>query len=287
MPLAAAVRNLATDVVEMRRAVQRLVESSEGRDPDAEPELVHCTPAYANARSRVSVAVTVYNYEHEVLDALASVGVSEYEDYEVLLIDDASADASLDVVLEFARQNPWMPLAVLRHRVNKGLGASRNALARKARGEFMFVLDADNTIYPTALGRLVEALDADPGATFSYPLLAVTRAEEPIALLSREAWDPRRFRAGNYIDAMALIRLDDLTAMGGYTEDLRLIGWEDFQLWCRCAETGRRGRLVPEVLASYRQTAHSMQAWIQTDFSAAWSLMQTSFPSVFGPAHGA
>ena len=147
----------------------------------------------------------------------------------------------------------------------------------------MFVLDADNVVYPSALGPLVEALDADPGASFAYPLLAVTCADEPAELVSRSAWDPRGFGAGNYIDAMALIRLDDLLAVGGYTENVHLTGWEDFHLWCRCAESGRRGRLVPEVLAVYRRTSHSMLAWTQTDVSVAWSMMHARFPSLLDP----
>jgi glycosyltransferase involved in cell wall biosynthesis len=229
------------------------------------------------------VAITLYNYEREVIAALTSVAASEYENYEVLIIDDASSDASIDAVRRFALEHPWMPLALMRHRINRGLGATRNALSRTARGETMFVLDADNEIYPTALGRLVEALEADPGASFAWPLLAVTRGAEATELLSQHAWDPAGFRGGNYIDAMALIRLDDLIALGGYTEDPRLTGWEDFHLWCRCAESGRRGRHVPEVLARYRKAAHSMQGWTQTDASVAWSVMHSRFPGLLDP----
>jgi hypothetical protein len=153
-------------------------------------------------------------------------------------------------------------------------------LARHARGELMFVLDADNAIYPTALGKLVDALDRDPGAAFAYPLIARTRSGAPAGLLSRYAWDPEMLGRSNYIDAMALIRLDDFFALGGYTEDILMTGWEDFFFWCACAETGRRGRLVPEVLATYRQTAHSLLEWTQTDTTAAWSVLHARFPHI-------
>jgi hypothetical protein len=278
--LRGAVRNLSTEMLELRRTVQRLVERSEGRDPQSDAEVVALTPTFRDATPRVSVAITLHNYEYEVLHALASVEASDFVDYEVLVIDDASTDRSLDAVREFLADRPWLPAALLRHPVNRGLGASRNALAGTARGEMMFVLDADNAIYPTALGRLVEALDRDPGATFAYPLIAMHRAGETIGLLSRYAWDPDGFRNGNYIDAMSLIRLDDFWALGGYTEDPRLTSWEDFHLWCACAESGRRGRLVPEVLASYRKADHSMLAWTQSDATAAWSVMHTRFPDV-------
>lgn len=282
--LRATVRNLGTEALELRRAVQRLAELTAGNDPDGEPELVALTPSFRDARPRVSVAVTLHNYEHEVRDALASVDRSEFEDYEVLVLDDASTEGSLAAVRDFLQLRPWMPAALLQHRVNRGLGASRNALARQSRGEFMFVLDADNAIYPSALGRLVDALDRDPGATFAYPILAVFRAGAPAGLLSRYPWDPDGFAGGNYVDAMAMIRLDDFTALGGYTEDIRMTGWEDFHFWCSCVETGRRGRLVPEILASYRQAEHSMLGWTQTDTTAAWSLMHSRFPTIIPSA---
>jgi glycosyltransferase involved in cell wall biosynthesis len=263
--------------------VERLVERSEGRDPDADPELVALTSSFREAAPRVSVAITLHNYECEVLDALASVSASELENYEVLVLDDASTDGSLEAAREFLLDRPWMPAALLRHRTNRGLGPSRNALAREARGELMFVLDADNQIYPTTLGRLVDALDCDPGASFAYPLISVTRSEQHVGLLSRYAWNPEAFRAGNYIDAMALIRLDDFRAVGGYPEDIRLIGWEDFHLWCAYAESGRRGTLVPEVLARYRQTDHSLLGWTMTDLTVAWSLVHARFPTIVPP----
>lgn len=276
----AAVRDLTTQTLELRRDVQRLLERSAGRDPDDEPELVALTPAFPDARPRVSVAITLHNYEREVVEALASVGRSEFEEYEVLVLEDASSDGSLDAARQFLTGHPWMPAALLRNRVNRGPAASRNALARHARGEMMFVLDADNAIYPTALGRLVDALDRDPGAAFAYPLIAKARSGAAVGLLSRYAWDPALFRSGNYIDAMALLRLDDFLALGGYTEDVRITGWEDYFLWCACAEAGQRGRLVPEVLASYRQTAHSVLGWTQTDTATAWSVMHARFPAI-------
>jgi glycosyltransferase involved in cell wall biosynthesis len=267
-------------MLELRRDLQRLLERSEDRNADAEPERVALTPAYPDARPRVTVAITVHNYEREVVEALESVAASEYDDYEVVVLDDASQDGSVQAVREFFVAHPWLPAALLRHRVNRGLGATRNALTRQARGELMFVLDADNTIYSAALGCLVEALDRDSGATFAYPMIAVTRSDEPTGLLSQYAWDPGGFRCGNYIDAMAMIRLDDLVAIGGYTEDPRLTSWEDFHLWCAFAESGRRGTLVPQVLARYRASDHSMLAWTQIDLTVATSLMRARFPEL-------
>src|SRR5207247_10391039 len=173
----------------------------------------------------------------------------------------------------FMDEHPWFPALLARHAVNCGLGRARNALVERARGEFVFMLDADNEIYPATLGRLVAALEADPEAMFAYPILAVFEAGEPADLLSAQAWDPEMLGYENYIDAMSLIRRQDLRDIGGYAEDPRLVGWEDYDLWCRVAESGRYGVHLPEILAGYRGTAHSMIGLTNLDVTVARSLI--------------
>jgi hypothetical protein len=127
-----------------------------------------------------------------------------------------------------------------------------------ARGELAFILDADNEVYPHCLGRLVSALDADPGAVFAYGMADRFDSAGPVGLLSVGAWEPERLRAGNYIDAMAMIRRSALRELGGYTTDGRLHGWEDYDLWCSFADREWRGVAVREVLGRYRISPGSM-----------------------------
>jgi glycosyltransferase involved in cell wall biosynthesis len=176
-----------------------------------------------------------------------------------------------------------VPVTLLRHAVNCGLGRTRNALVERARGEYVFMLDADNEIYPATLGRLVDALDADPDAMFAYPILATFESGEPADLLSAQAWDPEMLRNENYIDATALIRRQDLQDIRGYAEDPRLVGWEDYDLWCRVAESGRHGVHVPEILAGYRANEHSMIGLTNLDVTVARSLVAARAPTVFRP----
>ena len=59
---------------------------------------------------------------------------------------------------------------------------------------------------------------------------------------------------------MAMVRVAELRELGGYTTELSLYGWEDYDLWCRMAERGMRGVHVPEILAAYRESYTGM-AW--------------------------
>ena len=120
---------------------------------------------------------------------------------------------------------------------------------------YLFMLDADNRIKPPCLSRLIEALETS-GAAFAYPQLHVFGETEGVGLA--DVWDIRRLRAGNYIDAMALLRRDALVAAGGYATLANEYGWEDYDLWCRLAELNHDGVFLPEILGEYRVQSSSM-----------------------------
>ncbi len=179
----------------------------------------------------MSVIVALYNYEDHVIGALESLRRSQIAEWELVVVDDGSGDRSLERVKAWIAQHQDLAALLLRHPVNQGLGPTRNDALDWARGEFCFILDADNEIYPHCLARLIEALDRDAGAAFAYGIQERFTAGEPSGLQNVLAWEPRRLRVGNYIDAMAMIRTSVLREeLGGYARDRRLHGLEDYDL---------------------------------------------------------
>jgi glycosyltransferase involved in cell wall biosynthesis len=157
---------------------------------------------------------------------------------------------------------------------------ARNTALDLARGEFAFMLDSDNEVYPNCFSRLVAALDRDVEAAFAYGMLAIVGPEGAVGLQSCFPWDPERFRASNYIDAMALVRVNTVPALGGYTTDRRLYGWEDYDLWCRMAERGLRGVLVPEIVAEYRLAPRSMLSITNISGTSAFTALAERYPKL-------
>jgi GT2 family glycosyltransferase len=251
-----SLARLGHETLDLRRRLERIEHRMSSTEPVDEPRQAHRSETFLSASPRVSVIVSLYEYEHEVRECLASVAASEFTDFELLVLDDASRDGSLAAAHETLAAHPAIPALLLEHRVNQGVGRVRNALIEHARGELVFVLDADNLIFPSTLQRLVAALDRDRGASFAYPMLVAHRDRRPVDVFNAWPWDPRELVRANYIDALALIRRDALLDHGGYIEDLR-IGSEDHDLWCQMAERGRYGVLVAELLAVYRIQAHS------------------------------
>ncbi len=273
-------------VAQKRSALEKIADrrsAVNGSDPGA-AVAVYETPSYADAAPRISVCVPLYEHADVIGRALQSVAGSDRGDLEVLIVDDASEGPAVEVAREFLEARPWLPARLHRRERNEGLGRGRTDMARVARGDLLFMLDADNEVYPTALGRLADALDDDPGAAFAYSVIEAHTDGRPRALLSSLPWDPMRLRLGNYIDAMSMIRRDALLGVGGYTGDIRLHGWEDFDLWCHFAELGLRGLLVPEILCRYTLSEGSMISITNLDSSEAWALLAELYPAVLGGA---
>lgn len=287
-PVRQALKRLAIEATEVRRALAGLGgRASREHGANGAPRVIAETPSYGAAAPRITVGISVHDYERGVVAALDSVAASTYPDYEIVVLDDASTDGSAAAVCGAFERRPWIPSVLLGHASNRGLGRTRNAITEQARGELVFVLDADNTVLPSGLGALVAALDRAPGATFAFGMLAGERSGEPVGLISAQPWDPAPLREENYIDAMALIRRERLLELGGYSEDPRLVGFEDYDLWCRLAQRGGYGVQVPEIVGRYRVSADSMLSLTLIDTSVARSLMRGHAPGVLreeGPA---
>jgi hypothetical protein len=276
-----AIKSVLLEMSELRRQVEYTECHLTMGHPPPRLELVARSRAYDAARPRVSVLMALYNYEDHVVAALDSLYASRFAAWEVIVVDDGSSDRSLSRVRSWVDRHGEVPALLLRHPVNCGLGATRNDALAWARGEYCFVLDADNEVYPHCLERLVDALEADPSAAFAYGILERFRGGEPIGLLGTLPWDPQRLRLGNYIDAMAMMRTPVVRdEFDGYARDRRLHGIEDFDLWCRLAEHGRHAVYVPEIIARYRTTDHSMQAVGNISGTDSFSLVIERSPTL-------
>lgn len=270
-----ATKQLLLDQREVRRTLRELQLSVSGER--RQEDVVERLGPQGDDAPRVSVVMTVYNYASLVGAAIDSVAASDFTDYEMVIVDDASTDGSGDSIRASLARAPWVRAKLITRPYNEGLPRARNLGAEAAAGELLFVLDADNAIYPHALGRLVLAMEDTPSAAFAYGIIERFGVDGASGLMSYLGWDPQRLRYGNFIDAMAMVRRSVLLEVGGYVTDPRLYGWEDFALWCTFADRGWDGVRIPEIVARYRVGMHSMISVTNIDASAAWSLLLDRF----------
>ena len=206
--------------------------------------------------SPVTVAVSLYNYADHIEACLDSVLEQTHPHIDLIVVDDASTDHSAGVAARWLEANKtrFEVACLLRQRRNRGLSAARNLAFERAETEYVFVLDADNTLRPSAIARLLETAE-DTGAAAVYSALAYFGEAKGVGVA--DVWRADSFKADNYIDAMALVRKSAWSAVGGYAE--MDYGWEDYDLWCKFVEAGLKGVYVPELLCCYRVHLDSMR----------------------------
>jgi len=206
--------------------------------------------------SEAAVVVPLYNYAGHVLEALESVQAQTVPFKELVVVEDCSTDDSLRVAEAWLRQHAasFTHVALLKNRQNSGLARTRNAGFAFADAPFILPLDADNRILPRYLETCLETIKRT-GAAVAFA--TIQEFGDGNGLRSAQPWNPGRFIGGNYIDAMALLRRSAWAAVGGY-QRMTVMGWEDYELWCRFVEAGLWGVWVPEVLAHYRVHGQSM-----------------------------
>lgn len=114
-------------------------------------------------KPRLSVVVPYHNVADYIDDCLTSLTHQTFDDFEVILVDDGSTDASIEIAREFCRRDPRFRLVT---QENQGLGPARNAGARHAEGDYITFADSDDLIPRYAYGLMVKTLD-DSGSSFA------------------------------------------------------------------------------------------------------------------------
>ncbi len=156
-------------------------------------------------------------------------------DPEVIVVDDASTDATADVCAGMQH------VRVIRLTKNVGLAAARNAGIRECTGDFIALLDDDDVRLPDSLQGQIAALESNQEAAFAYGRVIIGSSEtcEPTAETSPKElltgdlfWKLLR---GNFIPAISVVlRRAPLIQAGLFDRNLRQV--EDWDLWLRLSE---------------------------------------------------
>jgi glycosyltransferase involved in cell wall biosynthesis len=208
--------------------------------------------------ARAAVAVSLYNYRDFIVQALESARAQTEENLDLIVVDDGSKDDSLLVAKRWFQERAgsrFRHALLLKHKRNRGLPHARNTALSAIEAPYVFILDADNELYPVCITRLADALDRSDAA-FAFSYREMFGDETGVANLW--PWDRARLKQGNTIDAMVLMRRAVWLAAGGYATDMPVTGWEDFEMWHQVDRQRSWGLMVPEILCRYRVHGTSM-----------------------------
>ena len=123
-----------------------------------------------NAGPRLSIGLPVYNGENYLAESLDALLGQTYEDFELIISDNASTDGTADICHSYAKQDSR--IRYIRQRQNIGCAPNHNYLVDEARGE-LFKWASDDDLYARDMIRLcVEALDEKPDVVLAHPWTA-------------------------------------------------------------------------------------------------------------------
>jgi glycosyltransferase involved in cell wall biosynthesis len=207
---------------------------------------------------RVSVIMAAYNEERFLAEAVESVLAQSFGDFELIVTDDGSTDATPALASSFVQRDPRVK--VIRAEQNRGKPFALNRALAVRRGELIAWLDGDDAMLPDKLARQVAALDANPDAAGCSHDAEIFQSEDghvigrfshvanggPLRSGGIELWFDPTYKM---LPSATMIR-SSLCPPGGFDE--RLAFTND---WLFDIEVFRHGRCVAldDVLVRYRR----------------------------------
>jgi len=200
-----------------------------------------------------SIIIPTYNRRELLLQALASVWMQTFTDYEVLVVDDGSTDGT------------WEELQALGSRVcalhqqNAGPGAARNLGAQHATGDYLALLDSDDLWFPWTLNFFTELIRCHEGpSVLSAKVMEFTDVSD----LARVCQTPVKAKAfadyfmshqsGFFVGAgMAVLKREAFLRVGGFTD--QRINAEDHDLILRLGTATGFIQVISPVTLGWRR----------------------------------
>jgi len=241
---------------------------------------------------KVTLVVPVYNQAQYLPICLDSIWFQDYDNLEVILVNDGSTDGTAQAIADFERalvddktsyasyfnaetniiervEHPRFPqagreLRVIHHERNKGLAPALNTGFSAATGEFCTYVPADDILLPSMVTEMVAALQA--GADFVYADMAIVDdAGRVVRRFGLPDYSFERCFGDWYLCGVAKLYRTELHARFGYYDEALLA--HDHELFQRFAEGGARFTHIPRVLMNVRDHAkrevdiHAPSSW--------------------------
>lgn len=219
-----------------------------------------------NKNPLVSIVIPCYNHAQYVQETIQSVIDQDYENIELIIIDDGSKDNSVDVIKEMisACEKRFVRFE-FRHRQNKGLCATLNEALEWCEGDYLSCIASDDIMLQDKTSYQVSYLNANKKAIGVFGgIYILDDAKGNIKTSLRKA------RRNNFNDIFTykhhlpaptqMLRSAAVRDVGGYREDLII---EDWSMWIFLTEHGGTLDYVEKIFTKYRRHSGNLSGRFQ------------------------
>jgi glycosyltransferase involved in cell wall biosynthesis len=218
----------------------------------------------------VSIVIPAHRSERFIGETLAAVAQQTYRRWEVLVVEDGSADGTEKIVRSFARRHPWHRVVFSRNERNQGPAHTRNTAFAKAHGQYIAMLDSDDRWLPEHLEVAVNGLETSgKDIAYSSALILEDQTDMVLGVLVPNVHELANFNqslvARNLVPTSASVMRRKVVAdVGPWNIDLRHC--DDFEFWLRCAMMAKQFHFIGGCRCIYRKNHAGAvtQRWCST-----------------------
>lgn len=209
---------------------------------------------------KISVLMSIHNDQAFLEQSLNSIIDQSYEDFECIIIDDASTDDSPKILKQFADQDSR--IKIITNNENQGLGKSLNIALNNAKGEYIARMDGDDICLPSRFAKQAKFLDENPDITVVGTWIDVideneNRKPDSTRKYATEHKDiVKQLWANPMLHPTVMMRSKNLKELGGYPELRRR---QDYALWFKAYKQGWKFSNIAESLLLYRVTSAHLE----------------------------
>lgn len=203
---------------------------------------------------RVSIVIPAWNAAAFIERTLATVAAQTFEDFELVVVDDGSSDATKEIVDRFMTKNGLRGRCIRQE--NKKIAGARNTGIRAAEAGLISFLDHDDLWFPEKLAKVLAEFDAHPEADLVCHQENVVKDGAFLRVTRNGPWVPDMYEQllfeGNGLSPSAVtVKKTKLIEAGLFRENPEFNTVEDYDLWMRLARVCRM-RFLDEVLGEYQ-----------------------------------
>lgn len=216
---------------------------------------------------KLSVCIASYNHDKYIYSALESVVSQDYENLEIIVVDDCSTDNSVSEIERFAKK---YPIKFIQQEKNQGPSLTTNRAISEAEGEFIALLGSDDLMLPGRLHAQARYLLENKHCVAVMTDIAVVGDDGNVFQSSKDIEGQfnqtyynlrRQLLAGNFINApSAMVRREDLLAVQSFSPLLRYV--QDYDLWGKLLTRGEINK-ISMPLTGYRVHGKNLSFGLQ------------------------
>lgn len=207
---------------------------------------------------KISVLMGIYNCSQTLEQAVKSIQNQSYTNWELILCDDGSSDSTYAVAKALSDNDDRIIL--LKNETNLGLNVTLNKCLNSASGTFIARMDGDDDCVPDRFKKQVEFLKThdEYSIVSSHMILFDENGEWGISKNPEYPTAEQVVLRNPIFHAPVMVRKECMDAVGGYTEDERMLRVEDVNLWIKLYSKGYKAYNLQEPLYRMRNDQNAL-----------------------------